>query len=161
MRTHPAPATADPHHTTTHDHAAHSRSRLSFLRHYVEMVVAMFVGMAVLSPLTGALLPALAARSDGGALLMATDMAIGMAAWMRIRRHSWVSIARMTAAMYLPFVVLLIPYWAGAISGAALMTGGHVLMFPAMAIAMLPRRNPTPQRPVVQTDRPLVQGEHR
>jgi hypothetical protein len=45
----------------------------------------------------------------------------------------------MSASMYLPFVVLLVPFWAGAASGGAVMTWGHVLMFPAMALAMLLR----------------------
>jgi hypothetical protein len=45
----------------------------------------------------------------------------------------------MSASMYLPFVVLLVPFWAGAISEHALMTWGHVLMLPAMAVPMLLR----------------------
>jgi hypothetical protein len=39
------------------------------------------------------------------ALVMATDMAIGMGAWMAWRRHGWRDIAEMSAAMYLPFVI--------------------------------------------------------
>ncbi len=66
-------------------------------------------------------------------------MIVGMAAWMRIRRHSWISITQMSASMYLPFVVLLVPYWAGAISADTLMIGGHLLMLPFMAGAMLLR----------------------
>jgi flagellar biosynthetic protein FliP len=68
-------------------------------------------------------------------------MTLGMALWMKIRRHSWPRIAEMSAAMYLPFVVLLLPYWLGVISGDALMTAGHVLMLPAMLAAMLWRRS--------------------
>lgn len=106
-----------------------------FLRHYAEMVVAMLVGMVVLGPLWPDLPPAAAA------LAMATDMAIGMAVWMRIRRHSLPGIVEMCAAMYLPFLILLVPYALGVLSSAALMIGGHVLMFPAMALAMLRHRH--------------------
>jgi hypothetical protein len=47
----------------------------------------------------------------------------------------------MSAAMYLPFVLLLVPFWADAITGGALLTWGHVLMLPAMAAAMLLHRD--------------------
>jgi hypothetical protein len=43
--------------------------------------------------------------------------------------------------MYLPFLVLLVPFAAGAITGGTLMTAGHVLMLPAMAAAMAYRRH--------------------
>jgi flagellar biosynthetic protein FliP len=69
-------------------------------------------------------------------MIMATNMAIGMGVWMRVRGHSWRGIAEMSASMYLPFAVLLVPYWAGAIGSGTLMTWGHVLMLPAMALAM-------------------------
>ncbi len=47
----------------------------------------------------------------------------------------------MGAAMYLPFVVLFAPFWTGMISGSALFVIGHVLMLPAMVLAMLLRRS--------------------
>ena len=46
----------------------------------------------------------------------------------------------MCAAMYLPFVLLLVSNWLGAISAGTLMMDGHVLMIPAMLAAMLWRR---------------------
>ena len=120
--------------------AAHRGHRVRhFVRHYLEMVVAMLVGMFALGPLEGALWPELTARADIGVLVMATNMSIGMAAWMRFRRHTWRSIAEMCASMYAPFVVLLVPFWAGLIGEHALMTWGHVLMLPAMALVMLLR----------------------
>jgi len=73
-------------------------------------------------------------------LLMATWMSIGMAAWMAWRRHTWQSIAEMSLAMYLSLVVLFPAYWLGALSGGGVMVAGHVLMLPAMALAMLHRR---------------------
>ena len=110
-----------------------------FVRHYLEMVVAMLVGMMVLGPVEGLVWPDLTARADVGVLVMATNMAIGMGAWMRYRGHSWRGVAEMSASMYVPFLVLLVPFWAGAIGEHALMTWGHLLMLPAMAAAMLLR----------------------
>lgn len=65
-------------------------------------------------------------------LVMATNMSLGMALWMRIRRHGWASIAEMSAAMYLAFVIFLPFYWGGVVSGSTVMMAGHVLMVPAM-----------------------------
>ena len=110
-----------------------------FVRHYLEMVVAMLVGMVVLGPVEGLVWPDLTARADVGVLVMATNMAIGMGAWMRYRGHSWRGVAEMSASMYVPFLVLLVPFWAGAIGEHALMAWGHLLMLPAMAAAMLLR----------------------
>jgi hypothetical protein len=119
----------------------HSRSHRvrHFARHYAEMVVAMFAGMFVLGPVEDLLLPGVTVGTEVGVMVMATNMAIGMGAWMRFRGHSWRGIAEMSASMYLPFAVLLVPFWAGAIGGQALMMWGHVLMFPAMAAVMLLR----------------------
>ncbi|GAA0246613.1 hypothetical protein GCM10010492_52680 [Saccharothrix mutabilis subsp. mutabilis] len=108
-----------------------------FVGHYLEMVVAMLVGMMVL----GMLWPASwTARVEVGALLMATDMTVAMALWMRIRKHSWPRVLEMSAAMYLPFVALFVPYWMDLMSGDALMVAAHVIMFPLMLVAMLWRR---------------------
>jgi flagellar biosynthetic protein FliP len=102
------------------------------------MVAAMLAGMLLLGPVM-ALVPGLTTRPDVHALVMATEMAIGMTAWMKVRRHSARSITEMTAAMYVPFLVLLVPHWAGALSGDAVMMWGHVLMLPAMAVPMVLR----------------------
>ena len=112
-----------------------------FARHYLEMVVAMVVGMVVLGPVWHLLWPGLSTNTTADVLVMATDMALGMGAWMRFRGHSWSAIGVMSAAMYLPFAVLLVPFWAGAVTGHTVMTAGHVLMFPAMALAMLWHRS--------------------
>ena len=111
----------------------------SFLLHYAEMLVAMVVGMVALGWVEGLFWPGLMDRVDVGALVMATNMAVGMGAWMRVRGHAWRGIGEMSAAMYLPFLALLVPYWAGGIPGGAVMLWGHVLMLPAMALAMLAR----------------------
>lgn len=116
-----------------------------FARHYLEMLVAMLLGMAVLGPLESALLDPLGWRSvravpELDALVMATNMTAAMVAWMGYRRHGWAATGLMAAAMYLPFVVLFAPLWLGALSPTGVLVGGHLLMLPAMAGAMLLRR---------------------
>ena len=134
MTTRTAPAA--PARTAGSPAVSRRRRAWSFVRHYLEMVVAMFAGMFALGPLEGLLWPALTARPDVGVLVMATNMSVGMTAWMRLRGPPWRGIAEMCASMYLPFAALLGPFEAGAISEDALMTWGHVLMFPAMALVM-------------------------
>jgi hypothetical protein len=114
------------------------RRVLRFVGHYVEMVIAMFVGMMLLMPLTPA---AWAAMPAVHTLVMAADMTIGMAVWMAVRRHSARLIVEMSVAMCAPFVLLLVPYGFGLVSGATVMIGGHVLMFVTMLGAMLLRRD--------------------
>lgn len=120
------------------------RTVLRFVRHYLEMVVAMVVGMLVFAPVWETIATLLGAealfeRVDVDAFVMATNMTLGMAIWMRVRGHGWNPVAEMGAAMYVPFVLLLVPYWAGVLPGEAVTMGGHVLMLPAMLIAMLLR----------------------
>jgi hypothetical protein len=97
------------------------------------MVAAMTVGMLVLGPFWTP------ARIDLAAGWMATTMSVAMAVWMWHRGHGAVAIGEMTAAMYVPFLVLLIPWWAGLVPGEAVIVGGHVLMLPAMVLVMLRR----------------------
>jgi hypothetical protein len=109
-----------------------------FARHLAEMLAAMFVGMLVLGPLWP-LSDGLAARADLASFVLATDMSVAMAVWMWHRGHSRAAIAEMTAAMYVPFAILLIPWWAGVLPSDAVLHGGHVLMLPAMVAVMLRR----------------------
>lgn len=122
--------------TTTHPRTT-TRKLLRFAAHYVEMVVAMIVGMVALAPLWPA---EWVARPDVHTMTMAIDMTIAMALWMLIRRHSWPRTAEMSATMFLPFAVLLVPYWLGAISAMTVMVAAHVIMFPLMLAVMLWRR---------------------
>ena len=119
----------------------HSRTSQTWhlVRHYLEMLVAMVVGMVALGPVWDLVWPGLSGHVAADALVMATDMAIGMGGWMRFRGHSWGAIGVMSAAMYLPFVALLVPYAAGAVAGDTVLMGGHLLMLPAMALVMLLR----------------------
>ncbi|MGH4026956.1 MAG: hypothetical protein ACRDRV_20475 [Pseudonocardiaceae bacterium] len=95
--------------------------------------------MIVLGPLS-MLIPD-GGRAEVHALLMATWMTAGMAAWMAWRRHAWPGIAEMGLAMYLAFVVLFPLLWLGLLTSGGMMLAGHVLMLPAMAVAMLHRRD--------------------
>jgi hypothetical protein len=104
-----------------------------FVRHLIEMVAAMTVGMLVLGPFWAP------DRTDLAAGWMATTMSVAMAVWMWHRGHGTAAIGEMTAAMYAPFLILLIPWWAGLVPSEAVILGGHVLMLPAMVLAMLRR----------------------
>jgi len=75
------------------------------------MLAAMVLCMVVLGPLWPTM--------DGvelHALVMATNMTIGMTALMAVRRHAWPGIVEMGAAMYAPFIILFVPYWTGLIA---------------------------------------------
>ncbi|MGC1215574.1 MAG: hypothetical protein WA890_30500 [Micromonospora sp.] len=87
-------------------------------------------------------------RPDVGALVMATDMSLGMAARMWHRGHGRAATAEMVAAMYVPYLLLLPPWCAGLVGDQALMLGGHLLMLPAMVLVALRHRHahPTPRR---------------
>lgn len=118
----------------------------NFVQHLLEMTVAMFVGMFVLGMPAGMLFDSLGwtvltEEIVPSTLLMATYMSIGMAAWMRIRGCGWPAIAEMSLAMYVPFVIMYPFYWGGLVSDGAVMMVGHVLMVPAMVVAMLFRLN--------------------
>ncbi len=113
-----------------------------FALHYLEMVVAMLVGMFALGPVWSLVLGSAALeRTDVMAMSMATNMVVAMSLWMWLRGHTAAPIIEMALAMYLPFVVLLVPLWLGLISAMALMVAGHVLMFALMLVVMLRRRD--------------------
>jgi hypothetical protein len=126
---------------------SHRTEQRNLVRHFFEMVAAMLVGMAALGAVVQAICAALGHSEfflDHVTLrapLMAANMTIGMAFWMHHRHHSWHAITEMGAAMFVPLIVLIGPYWAGVLSGDALLGAMHVLMLPAMVIAMLRRRD--------------------
>jgi hypothetical protein len=115
-----------------------------FIRHYLEMVIAMLLGMAVLGiPGFIALEAAGADTEAAGVLLwgMAVSMTVPMVAWMRHRGHGWLPCWEMSAAMIVPTIGALALLEAGALDGAhAAMGIQHVVMFPAMLGVMLLRR---------------------
>lgn len=111
-----------------------------FVRHYLEMVVAMVAGMLVIDPVLDLVVGSASHRVEVDSLVMATSMAIAMAAWMRFRRHGVAPIVEMSLAMYAGFVVLFPLLWSGWLDAAGVMTGGHILMLLFMLAAMLARR---------------------
>ncbi|MFC0626435.1 hypothetical protein [Kribbella deserti] len=108
-----------------------------WLRHFFEMLVAMVVGMALLDPLWQAIL---GDRIEITTLTMAVDMAIGMGVWMVYRGHGRRDLIEMSAAMIVPYLVLLVPFRLGWISAGDLEMGGHTAMIVAMVAVMLFRR---------------------
>ncbi|WP_328848217.1 hypothetical protein [Micromonospora zamorensis] len=117
--------------------------------HLAEMALAMVVGMLLLGPLWDAAGAPLGItgtldRPDVAALVMATNMTVGMTVWMRYRAHHWRGVVEMAAAMYVPFLLVLVPFWAGRLDGDALMLGGHLLMVPAMVLVAVRHRHETP-----------------
>ncbi|GAB2935202.1 hypothetical protein [Streptomyces mayteni] len=128
--------------TDTDPLAARRRWR-RFALHYVEMIVAMFVGMFALDLLWSAAGVDLSHDRDPelAYLLMAFDMSAGMAAWMRFRRHGWGVTLEMCGAMFAPVVPLFPLLWWGVIDGMTLMMVAHTAMFPLMLAVMLRRRD--------------------
>jgi hypothetical protein len=113
-----------------------------FIQHLLEMTAAMFIGMGVLAMPVRMLWEALGwdfmtENLVARTLVMATNMTIGMALWMRIRGHRWQPIAEMSLAMYLPFVLMYPFYFGDLVGTTGVMVVGHVLMVPAMAVVML------------------------
>jgi hypothetical protein len=116
-----------------------------FLRHYLEMIAAMLVGMVVLGAAVRGVL-ALAGLEfptqypELAALEMAVDMSVGMVVWMRHRGHGWASTLEMVGAMFAPLVALFPLLWLGLIAGDSLMALEHLAMLPLMYLVMLRRR---------------------
>ena len=120
-----------------------------FVRHYVEMVVAMFAGMGVLMLPTGWVLSALgtswsALHHEAPALMllvMAVTMTAPMVGWMRYRGHGWQAGAEMSASMFLPAFAVVGLLWSGLIVDlGTLLVLEHVAMLLSMLAAMLLRR---------------------
>ena len=116
-----------------------------FIRHYVEMVIAMFVGMGVLDlPVELALNAAGSGwdeLSDAGMFLgMAVTMTVPMIGWMIYRGHGLRANSEMAAAMFLPTFAVIGVLWADVLTDVgALMVIEHVAMLLAMLGAMLLR----------------------
>jgi hypothetical protein len=126
-----------------------STSTRHFIRHYLEMLAAMFLGMGVL--FAPALLALGAAgvssdelHDDAPALMllgMGITMTVPMVAWMRHRGHGWRASNEMAASMVIPTAGVIALLGAGLVADfGTLMTLEHVVMFPAMLVAMLLRR---------------------
>src|SRR5687768_2560332 len=122
-----------------------SQSTKHFVRHYLEMVAAMFLGMAVLSPPAGWVMSAFGTSwGDISAammiLVMATTMTVPMVGWMVYRGHGTRANAEMSASMYVPAFAAIALLWSGMVTGTGvLMIVEHVAMLLCMAGVMLLR----------------------
>jgi hypothetical protein len=114
-----------------------------FAQHFVEMALAMMLGMVVLGALnTLVLIPAgdLALTGDypqSHLLAMAVFMAVPMVAWMRLRGHGWEHGAEMAGAMVAPVALCIGGCAVGVLSPMAMLSLGHELMWVAMLGVML------------------------
>jgi flagellar biosynthetic protein FliP len=119
---------------------------LRFAGHYLEMVVAMLVGMFILG---GALRAVLAAADVAYSmdrypelvtLEMGLTMAVAMLGWMRLRRHGWAPTLEMSGAMLAPAVAAAPLIALDVLDAGTGMTVEHVAMFTLMLAVMLRRR---------------------
>jgi hypothetical protein len=111
--------------------------------HLLEMCMVMCIGIAVLD------VPFLAlARAVGysnpitdlpelATLVVAFNMSLPMALWMRVRRHDRTCIRDVCGAMFVEAVVLIAIAAVGAFPRESLVAWQHSLMIPAMVVAML------------------------
>ncbi|WP_410818098.1 hypothetical protein [Micromonospora sp. 050-3] len=141
----PAPSAATPT-TATPAAATPVSSSRRLLWHLGEMALAMVAGMLLLGPLWELAGTALGvgdalARPEVAALVMATNMTVGMTVGMRYRAHRWHAVGEMAAAMYVPFLLLFVPFRVGLIDADALLLGGHLLMIPAMVLVAVRHRH--------------------
>jgi hypothetical protein len=74
-------------------------------------------------------------------LVVAFNMTVPMAAWMRYRGMAWRPIAEMSGAMVVETILLIGVAWLGILSTSNLVLWQHVLMMPAMLVPMLYRRD--------------------
>jgi hypothetical protein len=117
------------------------RPTVRFALHYLEMVVVMLAGMAVLG-LGIRLFVDLSDRPAPMLAEMALTMTVPMVAWMRFRGHAWRPCHEMAAAMLLPALGALGLLAADIVTNTgSLMVLEHTVMFGAMLVAMLLRRD--------------------
>lgn len=119
-----------------------------FARHYIEMVVVMFLGMAVLGIPAEWVLGAFDSgwselRIDAPAamlLLMAATMTIPMVAWMRHNGHGWQPSLEMSASMIVPTLAVIGLLAAGLAEDVGMLVlVEHIAMLAAMFGVMLLR----------------------
>jgi uncharacterized membrane protein YhaH (DUF805 family) len=118
------------------------RSRRTFLRHFVEMLLAMFVGMIALGGLTKLVFAAAGssvAEASGSVrvLIMGLDMTVPMVAWMSYRGHPRARNGEMAASMIVPTLAAAGLAAAGLLSAAGALGVQHAAMIPAMLAVML------------------------
>jgi hypothetical protein len=116
-----------------------------FLRHVIEMAVAMMLGMAVLGMTFRAIHLALFGTGFDAAwhehtelavFAMTFNMTLPMVALMRYHGHEWQRCGEMAAPMFGLACTLLVPFWLGALSADAVLPSEMALMLPTMIAVM-------------------------
>jgi hypothetical protein len=116
-----------------------------FARHYVEMVIVMFLGMAVLGvPAEWALGVFDSSWSElkhdapaAMLLLMAATMTVPMAAWMRRMGHGWRPTNEMSGSMIAPTIAAIGLHAAGLVDDIGmLLVIEHIAMLVGMFAVM-------------------------
>jgi hypothetical protein len=119
-----------------------------FIRHYVEMVVAMFLGMTVLGVPADWAMGAVGTswselHRDAPALMllgMAVTMTVPMVGWMAYRGHGRQANVEMSASMFLPTFAVIGLLATGIVTDiGVLLVIEHVAMLLSMLAAMLLR----------------------
>lgn len=112
-----------------------------FVRHFAGMSAAMLVGMAAFG-LVSSHTSQLSSRTDVELAAMAMFMTVPMVLWMRRHGHGWRSCNEMAAAMGVPATGAIALLTAGIVTDPeTLIVGEHTLMFPAMLVIMVLRRD--------------------
>jgi hypothetical protein len=114
----------------------------TFVRHFAEMVLVMFVGMGVLGGLAELIFAASGSGLAGQptelrVMLMGAYMTVPMVAWMSYRGHDVLRNLEMAASMILPTVTVAVLASVGALELGAAMGIQHGVMIPAMLAVML------------------------
>ena len=116
-----------------------------FVRHLLEMTVAMMLGMAILGMVFRDVHVTLFGTGFDNAwhdhtelavFAMTFNMTLPMVLWMHHRGHSWQRGGEMAAAMMLLALVLLGLFWVRLISAHVVLPLEMALMIPAMIGAM-------------------------
>jgi hypothetical protein len=119
-----------------------------FVRHLLEMTVAMVLGMAVLGALFrevhvlvfgAGFDSAWHGHTELAVFAMTFNMTLPMVALMRYRGHCWERCGEMAGAMFVLALAVLVPFWLGEISASVVLPVEMALMLPAMILVMLYR----------------------
>ncbi len=119
-----------------------SQGKRAFLRHFGEMLLAMFLGMVVLGGVAELAFVATGgsfSNASGAAqvLLMGFNMTVPMVAWMKYRGHAAARNAEMATSMIVPTLGAAALALTGVLGTGAALGVQHAVMVPAMLGVML------------------------
>jgi hypothetical protein len=125
-----------------HQSSTTQTSKRAFARHFGEMVIAMLVGMGVLSGLAALLFAAFGSSlSDQSGefrvMLMGFNMTVPMIAWMRYRGHGLARNVEMAGSMVVPSLLAAVLAWTALLGAGGALALQHAVMVPAMLGVML------------------------